>query len=86
MSINRNKNFHWEVFWKSGALKQNDTQNDSQNPWKVPKKYLAHIYLFELNNRITRKRCEVCSKLTTKTPEWSQWHHSGVFIVNFEHI
>ena len=32
------------------------------------------------------KRCEICSKLTIKTPEWGQWHRSGVFIVNFEHI
>ena len=29
---------------------------------------------------------ETCSKLATKTPERSQWIHSGVFIVNFEHI
>ena len=27
------------------------------------------IYLFKLNNRNTRKRCEICSKLTIKTPE-----------------
>ena len=29
----------------------------------------AKIYLFKFNNRNTRKRCEVCSKLTIKTPE-----------------
>ena len=27
-----------------------------------------------------------CSKLTIKTTERRQWHLSGVFIVNFEHI
>ena len=27
-----------------------------------------------------------CLKLTIKTPERRQWHPSGVFIVNFEHI
>ena len=46
------------------------------------------IYLFKVNNRNTRARCEICSKLTVKTPErrqW-QWRRSGVFIVNFEHI
>ena len=32
------------------------------------------------------KRCEICSKLTIKTPERRQWRRSGVFIVNFEHI
>ena len=30
---------------------------------------LANIYLFNVNNRNTGKRCETCSKLTTKTPE-----------------
>ena len=29
----------------------------------------ANIYLFEVNNRNTRKRCEICSKLTVETPE-----------------
>ena len=48
--------------------------------------YLANIYLFKVNNRNTRKRCEVFSKLTIKTPEPSRWRRSGVFIVNFENI
>ena len=30
---------------------------------------LANIYLFNVNNRSTRKRCEICSKLTIKIPE-----------------
>ena len=29
----------------------------------------ANIYLFKVNNKNTRKRCEICSKLTIKTPE-----------------
>ena len=41
------------------------------------------IYIFKVNNRNTRTRCEICSKLTIKnqinTPP-------GVFIGNFEHI
>ena len=48
--------------------------------------YPANIYLFKVNNRNTRKRCETCSKLTIKTPERRQWRCSGVFIVNFERI
>ena len=44
------------------------------------------IYLHKVNNRSTRKRCEIYSKLTIKTPERYQWRHSGIFIVNFEHI
>ena len=44
------------------------------------------ICLLKVNIRNTRGRCEICSKLTIKTPERRQWHRSGVFIVNFEHI
>ena len=33
----------------------------------------------KVNNRVTRTRCEICSKLTIKS-------RAGVFIVNFEHI
>ena len=42
--------------------------------------------LVKVNNRNTRVRCEICSKLTINTPERRQWRRSGVFIVNFEHI
>ena len=35
-----------------------------------------------MNNSNTRKRCEICSKLTIKSPQ----RRSNVFIVNFEHI
>ena len=44
------------------------------------------IYLLNVNNRNTRARCEISSKLTMKTTEWHYWRHSGVFIINFEHI
>ena len=33
-----------------------------------------------------KKRCEICSKLTIKTSEGSQWHRSRAIIVNFERI
>ena len=46
----------------------------------------AGKYIFKVNNRNTRTRCEICSKLTIKTPERRQWRRSVVFIVNFEHI
>ena len=51
--------------------------------------------MFKVNNRNTRIKCEICSKLTIKplerryskliikTPE-RHWRRSGVFIVNFE--
>ena len=46
----------------------------------------AGIYLFKVSNRNKRTISAICSKLTIKTPEWCQWRHSGVFIINFEHI
>ena len=33
----------------------------------------AGIYLLKVNNRNTRTRCEICSKLTIKTPERRHW-------------
>ena len=44
------------------------------------------IYLLQVNDRNTKTRCEICSKLTVKTLERRQWRRSGVFIVNFEHV
>ena len=41
----------------------------------------AAIYLANVNNRTTRAMCEICSKLTIRTPER---RYSGIFIVNFE--
>ena len=57
-----------------------------QKETDVSNQFQASIYLLKLSNRNTRARCEICSKLTIKTPERHQWHRSGVFIVNFEHI
>ena len=47
---------------------------------------LVNIYLLKVNNRNTRKRYEIYSELTIKTPERRHEPRSGVFIVNFEHI
>ena len=44
------------------------------------------IYLLKVNDRNTRTRCEICSKLTIKTPVRRQWRLSGAFIINSEHI
>ena len=46
----------------------------------------AGNYMFKVTNRNTRARCEICSKLTIKTPEGRHWRCSGVFIVKFENI
>ena len=46
----------------------------------------AGNYMFKVNNKNSRTRCKICSKLTIKTPEQRHWFCSGVFIVNFEQI
>ena len=38
------------------------------------------IYMLKVNNKKTKIRCEICSKLTIKTPERSQWHRN---LLNF---
>ena len=43
--------------------------------------------MLKVNNRNTKTRCEICSKLTIKTPERRYFiPYSSVFIVNFEKI
>ena len=51
--------------------------------WYKSDSYSANIYLFKVNNRNTRKRYEICSKLAIKT---RQCLRSSVFIVNFERL
>ena len=46
----------------------------------------AGNYMFKVNNKNTRARCEICSKLSIKIPERCHWRRSGVSIVHFEHI
>ena len=43
--------------------------------------FQANIYLLKIISGNTKNLCEICSKVTIKTPE-----RSGVFIVDFEHI
>ena len=38
-------------------------------PLKYSNIYPAGNCMFKVNNRNTRKRCQICSKLTIKTPE-----------------
>ena len=54
--------------------------------YTIPTTNLASNCMFKVNNKNTRTRCEICSKLKIKTPKRRQWRPSGVFIVNFEHI
>ena len=67
-------------FLKSRGVLQPPTVN-------VVKDHPAGIYLLKVNNRDTRAKYEICSKLTIKTQERYHWPRSGgAFIVNFEHI
>ena len=42
--------------------------------------------MIKVNDRNTRTRCEIYSKLTIKTTERRHWRRFGAFIVNYEHI
>ena len=46
----------------------------------------AGNYIFKVNNRSTRARCEIFLKLTIKTSKRHDWRRSDVFIVNFKLI
>ena len=54
--------------------------------WEIYWWYPTNIYLFKVNNRNTRKMCEIYSKLTIKTPERRRVRRSCVSVVNFEQI
>ena len=73
-------NYPWVSIWWNQPLLNNSwlQVGHSGDP--------AGKYMFKINNRNTRIRCEMRSILTIKTPGRRQWHRSGVFIVNFEHI
>ena len=59
---------------------------EARNCWTktvlLQRKNPANINLFKFNNRNTRKRCEICSKLAIKTPELREWTY---FILNIFH-
>ena len=43
-------------------------------------------YMFKVNNKNAKARCEIFSKLTIKTSKRRDWRRSGFFNVNFENI
>ena len=56
-SYKQNKNFTILNFAKRKMILYSSTTIPAGN------------YMFKVNNRNTRTRCEICSKLTIKTPE-----------------
>ena len=87
---NKLQNFRWTL---NGLKKDCICYHSLPFPWRlyhrrnlVKNGIIAHpaaIYLVKLNNRNTRTRCEMCSKLTIKTSERREWRRSDVFVVNF---
>ena len=53
---------------------------------KIAENISNDIYLFKVNNRITRKRCEICLQLTKKNTRSTSLTLFWCFFVNFEHI
>ena len=74
--------------WKIIYLHKN--RDAGQLGWKLSHKRQgipANICLFEVINRNTRKRCEICSKLTIKTPERTYFTpFSSVSIIDLEQV
>ena len=71
--------------WQDGRVACTGVSNTSITGSRG-KYFQASIYLLKVNKRNIRRRCEIYSKLTIKTPERRHCHRPGVFIVNFEHI
>ena len=67
--------FHKFGRWLSLFILIHQTKSSRGNRGKThcDRSYPAYIYLLKVNKKNTRKRCEICSKLTIKTPERRQW-------------
>ena len=69
------------------SMRSTEESITNQNSFRVLSiLYITNFCETKFNQRSTRTRCEICSKLTIKTPERRHWRRSDVFIVNFEHI
>ena len=44
----------------------------------------AGIYVLKVNNRDTRKRGEICSRLTIKTPKRRHWHQCDFYWMDYK--
>ena len=80
------RDFFWDTgIWSFWSLRSSKIELLGLN-YLTLLLFPTNIYLFKVSIGNLRKRCEICSKLTTKTPERHQWLRSGVFIVNSENI
>ena len=69
-------NFVWNKFSNFQVLQC--LRKCQEDLWEV---FPDRIYLLKVSNRNSRKRCEICSKLTIKTPGQHHWHISHLFLV-----
>ena len=65
------RDFH--PFLKKKKKKIRRTKYKHSRRW-----FSAGIYLLKVNNRNTRTKCKICSKLTIKAPERHQWRKVGL--------
>ena len=54
--------------YSASRIEKKNLNSITLNSMNLP----ADIYLVKVNNRNTRKRCEICSKLIINTAEWLQ--------------
>ena len=81
---------NWSFPWRVSSVNVTKYRGFGHIYWKIlhgklrflcsARIHLADIYLFKVNYRNTRLRCEICSKLTKKTPEKRLQH--SCFLVN----
>ena len=69
-----------------GRLIYRHCKLDQEYCYTLRKPVITCNYIFKVNSRNTRERCEICTKLTIKAPDRRHWFRSGVFIFNFERI
>ena len=55
--------------WRTSLPTQQNYLNRNNLQKVITTFYPVGIYMFKVNNRNTRTRCEICSKLTIKTSE-----------------
>ena len=68
---NRCKKYHVIISTQKQVSSETECTSAGSNP--------AGIHMFKMNQRNTRTRCEICSKLTIKTPERHYWKPFLVF-------
>ena len=65
----------WYIYRTNITNSNKKRANDEKTQIMINYEYItpAGTYLLKVNERNTRTRCEICSKLTIKTPERRQW-------------